>query len=696
MTTTTDTELMLSPDTSITKTEVFDVDFARWIVENKSIPKDDRMLVSRYLKNRVRGNEHDTTYKLGKHCKGEFLGRFCAIRSESLQCFPRDIRNALAHKYYWDIDMINAQPTLLVQLCEKNGWVCDALKRYVEQREELLTLICDTCTIERWEAKDRVVAMLFGGGVDSSMPDFFREDFYTEMRAIMKNNWTAGSFKWLEKQPNHHGKAIAYTLQTEERKCLLAIDKALAKKKRSLDVLIHDGGLVRKKPTETAFPEPILREVEKEVLTETGYKISLAVKPMTTSLEMETDNGDDEYQSLKEEFEKTHFKVELPFGFVRLDGKDIHFYNTSDLQGCYANLLYGDGNSFIKRWITDPAMRTYKSLAYRPKQETPEKTFNIFTGFEIDGVEGDVAVIRDVLRLVSGNDPAMMDYIENWCAWLVQKPYQKLGTCVVVSGDQGVGKDTYFDFIGALLGRQYFLNTSNPEEDIYAKFNGHLKRILLIKCEEAQYLINKQNGETMKSLITQSTQVFQDKGAKSITLDCFYNFVMTTNAEVPVPLEQTDRRYVLCRASSEKRGDFAYWNEVHKVLEKPETRSAYMDYLLKKDLTNFDPKIIPRTEYYEEVKQSFSPYHAKWFQDFVCKNGEDGEKIEYTFTATNLMNRMKETTKFDLNLTQLGRHLKLYPESVLTKKTTKYGVSYTMQSGEAMREFLIQQKWWVQ
>jgi hypothetical protein len=70
--------------------------------------------------------------------------------------------------------------------------------------------------------------------------------------------------------------------------------------------------------------------------------------------------------------------------------------------------------------------------------------------------------------------------------------------------------------------------------------------------------------------------------------------------------------------------------------------------------------------------------------------------MEFSFTATNLMNRMKEHSKFDLNLTQLGRHLKLYPENVITKKATKYGVSYILHSGALMRQFLIQQGWWIE
>jgi hypothetical protein len=145
---TTTTVLLQSPDMSITKTEIFDVDFARQLADDKNIPKEEREKIRRYVKNRVRGNQHDTTYKLGRYCKHEFLGRFCALRGESLQCLGRDIRNALGNQFYWDLDMINAQPTLLYQYAEKNGWKCDSIKIHIQNREELLNEVCESLSIE--------------------------------------------------------------------------------------------------------------------------------------------------------------------------------------------------------------------------------------------------------------------------------------------------------------------------------------------------------------------------------------------------------------------------------------------------------------------------------------------------------------------------------------------------------------------
>lgn len=684
--TTTDT----SPDISITKTEVFDVDFARWIVENKSIPKEDRMLVSRYLKNRIRGNEHDTTYKLGKHCKGAFLGRFCAIRSESLQCFPRDIRSALAMKYYWDVDMVNAQPTLLVQYCEKQGWVCDALKRYVLQREELLTLICDTCSIERWEAKQRVVALLFGSGVDADMPDFFRNEFYTEMRSIMHNNWNTNSFKWIEKQPNHYGRAIAYTLQTEERKCLLAMDRSLTNHKRSLDVFIHDGGLVRKKVGETVFSESLLREVEKDITRETGYSISLCVKSMSTSFEMDT--TEDEYKAQKEEFEKTHFKLMNPPRYVRQIHGQLQYLTDHDLTFLYRNDKCGQ-ETFISKWIQDPNILTYECLEFKPMQDASPNCFNLFRGFPLEPQEGDWSIVRELLWDLSGRDQGIFEYILNWSAHLFQKPYEKPGVVIIFSSyEEGVGKDTFGDYVlKPLLGDDYYYTTGDSENDFFGRFTTHLQNKLLIKLEEMNYDVFNKNDDKWKSWITCSSRSYEEKGVpKGASIQSFHRFLGTTNEACPVKLTKTFRRYLLVNPYQGNAGNANYWERVYAGLKKKEVLQAFLHHLLRMDISNWNPHRKLETDAEKEARQAQSPPHARFFQTQIQLRGDD-ECVTASWYARELLERINTVSKFPYSPFKLAQELKQYPH---TKTDTKRGTEYTFNFDE-VKTFLQGRSWWV-
>ena len=341
------TTVVQSPDVCIQKEEVFDVDMAQWILNNKDISKDERDAVRRLLKSRVNGNKHITDYKLGKDIKNEMLGRFCAVKGEGLQCLSRECRNALAGKYYWDIDIRNAQPTLLQQYAEKRGWVCSALTRYNQHRDEYIQELMDELQIQRWEAKERVCRVLFGGGA-SGMTPFFVRELEPEVRNLMVSIFNENRVKHpsVAKRNNSTRAMMAFILQTEERECLLAIDKSLAERGRSLDVLIHDGGLVRKKDGEACFPEELLRKVETDVKKRTGYDISLAVKPMITSLERDDEEVLLDADVLVDDAYAGRTFVKLMEGKIVLDSGVVYVFD--DTKG-----IWTDKEQVIHRKMVD-------------------------------------------------------------------------------------------------------------------------------------------------------------------------------------------------------------------------------------------------------------------------------------------------------------------------------------------------------
>lgn len=702
-TTTTLTLAELYPE-EVQKIEIFDADFARELRANPDVPKEERDKLRRYLKRAENVNHVRVIYKLGKTSRSQHLnlGRLCAADGVGLQALSRDVRSALGGRYYWDVDVVNAQPTLIVQYCEREGWECPHLRRYVETREEVLEEMERNLGIERWEAKEKILSILYGGNGEGLTP-FLTRDLVPEVRRILTNVWAknAETLKWLKSQPNCVGKGMAYVFQTEERKVLMAIDRALTRRGRSLDVLIHDGGLVRKREGETTFPTRLLREVEADVKNETGYAIRLAVKPLETTIERENDVGT-EYAERKRLWEEAgwkgaiHFKLRSPPCFIALSENGLDQLSRSDLLQNEENNLLADNEPFVKRWFVDPQMKEYNRIVFLPKMEAPDGCFNIWRGFQNQPKEGDYSAFQTVLRLLSSGDQKVFDYIENYVAHIIQKPFVKTKVAIVISGEEGIGKDSYWDGVGRIFG-EYFFNTSTPENNVFAKFNSAIARILLIKFEEANFQTNKSNADQLKRIITCEKENIEKKGKDVITLDSFVNIVMTTNHEVPVVLSDTDRRYVLIKASSEKRGDFEFWKNIHTELAKPETISAYHHYLLNRDISSFCPFADrPITAYYNDVKQSFIPYHARHFQRQIELGGEE-EDYQLEWSAYRLFNAMKETAPAELKLneTRFGRDLRIYTDAgIITKRRDRGGNNYVARSKE-LRTFITDRGWWV-
>ena len=704
-----------SPDFAVVKTEVFDLDFASQLKDNAELLKDDRDRLRRYIKQRKNGNTNQITYKLGRYCKNELLGRLTAVGGIGLQCLQKDIRAALAERYYWDVDIVNAQPTLLVQYCDERGWKCDALKRYVANRDEVLTELMTTLDIPRWEAKERVVSLLFGASAIGLTP-FLVDELAPELRLVAKNIWDANTaaLGFLKNKDNKLGKATAYILQTEERKCLLAIDRAFSRRGRSLDVLIHDGGLVRKKDNESALPISLLREVERDVKADTGYTITLLQKPLETTFVREVD-AEDDYEDRKKKWEETgdqfgsvYFKVMLPpvFASITIDGQLVQFSKSDLLQNEENNFL-ADGSPFIRKWFADPNIKTYLRLVFRPKQECSPSEYNLFRGFAVDPKPGaDLSRIHKLLFLISGKDERVKRYIELWLASIFQRPYQKTRVCIVVNGLEGCGKETFWNFIGNILGKHHFFTTKSPENNVFARFNFGTEKCLLVKFEEANFQTNKDNADKLKGLITQETENYEQKGKDTLTLDDYRNYVMTTNHEVPIVMSEYDRRFVLVAASNEQRiakedpeevkaQKTEFWNDTYDAVRDPEIQAAYHQYLLSLDISTFVPhRDRVFTEYYQEVQSKFCRhYHSRWFQQQLEMDEERTEPLEWR--ARQMWESMKQLSKFEVSEVNFGKDLKQYVAAgVLTKTRDKWGVNYRCADPQALKQFLQDKGWW--
>lgn len=400
----------------------------------------------------------------------------------------------------------------------------------------------------------------------------------------------------------------------------------------------------------------------------------------------------DTYQYHKLKFEKTYFKIMYPavFGFLDYEG-EFHIITYGELLHQEKN-HYCDGESFIEKWVHDPYIKTYKTCVFKPKLQVPEHLYNLWNDFGT-GKEGDVSVIQEVLMTLCDNDRKVFDYVERWVAWILQHPSVKTETCIIFQSDsQGTGKDTYANFICEIFGRQYSANILDPVNEIFGKFNSQHKKRLLLKFEEAPFIDNKAQRELFKGLITCKTKEYEEKGHPSITLDCYFNIMMTTNNKVPALLEDKERRMVLIKCGEQNVGQHEYWRRVHSVLNTQTAKDAYLHYLLGLDLTGWKAREDrPITKFYEEIKLASRPYHSKFFQhkvedDSILKDvGMSGRDLLKAIQADN--------SKYEISETSIGRDLHIYIDAgALVKRRGNKGVVYTIT--DKMQEFLESKGWW--
>ena len=675
----------------IPKKERINPDVLTRLVSHPDLSEETRTALRAYQK-RVKDGRVEVQYTLGYKVKGaeEYSGRYYARGGTTLQNFPREVRNLLAGEYYDDVDFKNAQPSIALQMAQKNGLVCRTLAEYCEERETLL----GTFHPQREKAKKMAMTALYGGSTDGMPP--FLQRLGEEMRTLLQ---TLVRLYRENVPPTLRKNSVpslgSYLLQTEEKKCLLEAEKALNRRGFVMEVLIHDGGLVAKR--EEPLTPAILREVEKEVADATGYTMELALKPMDSTLTLE--GVEDDYRVKKTEFEKTHFKILSPFQFAHLDGDNIQTFSQNDLRGRYHNMLLRDGTSFIEKWLLDPSILTYKKMVFAPMCEPPVGCFNTFLGWRVKPKKGgDTAVYHILLNLMVRHNPAHKDWLFKYHAHIVQKPYEKTGVCVVYcSEQQGTGKDTHNDAFANLLGAQYTSNTGDPANNWFGRFTAHMERCVYAKCEELAFADSKAHANRFKSNITATEVTYEAKGITPYNAPSYTNYAATTNNPVSVLLEDKERRFVLFNPSDEKAGDHAFWEWVHAELAKPEVQAAYMDELMSADLTGFHPrKNRPITELYESNTIAQAPFHAKFFQ-FALESeslpigwitGHDLAKRINDYLARYCPNYPARTPQ------AIGKALLPYMEAgAIQKERRNYGFVYLMDA-EPLHAYLLKQKWW--
>ena len=319
------------------------------------------------------------------------------------------------------------------------------------------------------------------------------------------------------------------------------------------------------------------------------------------------DQTEEEYKKAKIEFEKTHFKIRRPVGFVRQTDTELQLLNRKDLFDLYENLfIEGTDVQFIKMWLKDPEIRTYERFDFCPPPiKCPNDVLNTWGGFVAEGIvescDGRPNLFVDHLRKLFGKNS---QYILKWLASIVQRPGKPTNVALVVTGGQGTGKTTTFElFMKKIIGSKYFGQTSNPENDLFCRFGFLKDSKILIVIDDFNVGSIKLNSDPFKSYITGETVTYEAKGKMAIPLRNCMNFVLTTNKMDPVKLDADDRRYAVLEVSDKLKGNHAYFDRLYKYLDRPENIRAIYDLLRDIDIsqTNFQAE-RPITELYQELK----------------------------------------------------------------------------------------------
>lgn len=228
------------------------------------------------------------------------------------------------------------------------------------------------------------------------------------------------------------------------------------------------------------------------------------------------------------------------------------------------------------------------------------------------------AYLLHIELIICNGDKNCYEYLINWLAHMIQKPEEKPEVAVVLKAGQGTGKGTFVDPIGKVIGAHFVHLTEQSQ--VVGRFNSLLENKILIFADEF-FAGSKKHTDQLKGMITEKTAKIERKGVDSIMVPSFSRLIMASNHENIVSIEKDERRYLYLEVSEERKQDHDYFEALRRVIDDPQFTGQLLQFLLERDISNFNPRRVPQTKALGEQKLDNLDPLERWFYSCL-KNGQ--------------------------------------------------------------------------
>lgn len=254
-----------------------------------------------------------------------------------------------------------------------------------------------------------------------------------------------------------------------------------------------------------------------------------------------------------------------------------------------------------------------------------EAAMNNLTMDKIRNPEGPVQeILRFVFTYLSGGVPHLFWGMIHWFASIVQRPWQKTGRLLQITGDMGCGKSTFISFIFKVLGAAHCLTVTKTSE-IVGGWNSHFMAKVIVELSEACTKFEPAAQQELKALITEAKINVNEKFCTLKTgMDSFVNIVMTSNLVSPMIHEAgkgPDRRALVVSAlpvPAEIKD--ALFNRLTALYDNDEVCLQFGFMLANLDLTLWDHRVrnfVFDSDEYQKQKHDTLPPAPKLISSLI-------------------------------------------------------------------------------
>jgi hypothetical protein len=597
----------------------------------------------------------------------------------SLEMMEADVRGTLCGEFYYDVDIVNCHPVLIHQIAKlKFNMDMPEIRKFCENRDAYYAMLSENRDV----AKSEIFKVLYGGStvLDALKPLKIECDNLTRLFATEGAYLSLLQGCKLHNPQNIMGSFFSIAIQTEERRCLVALYKYFKLQDWSVDVLAYDGLMLRKQQ-DKELKSDHLNEAQLFVKQETGYAVKLTTKEFTsisadelsqhdeTNVEIADGVSNEVYLEAKKLFEETYFwyKPTNQIGEIQEEGALVFYEMEHAKEICKTefSVKNKDGKKvcLFDAWRNDNEKRIITKIQFEPSDDKlvlvlpmSFKYLQNIDSLETVSHELKQKIIDTFKNLISVNTSHIdieTQYLYKYIADILQKPLIRPNVACLFIGEQGAYKDYLWEFIGThILGSTYYTDYDKNTQ-FFDKYDTGKENKFLIKLQEADAEFCKKHSSDLKATITSPRLKFNPKGQKCYERNNYGRFILTTNKSNPLELEQSDRRWLIFRNSNELCKDRKRGDEIRSILEHKLAGAIIAEWLLSLDLSNFEAnRDKPESEFKKIILESVMSSEDRFIEQW------DGVEIQATkFYEIYKDFCHEESLNYADNLTIFGRKL---------------------------------------
>jgi uncharacterized protein DUF5906 len=286
------------------------------------------------------------------------------------------------------------------------------------------------------------------------------------------------------------------------------------------------------------------------------------------------------------------------------------------------------GHEDRKVTLRPPALLPRDPVGFIPRERTKGGivgVINAYRGRPLGAGNNprDWDMFRALVRHVAP-DNGDAEYLLDWIASKLQRPWLRQVAVVSVTPTFGTGRSTLFRFVGDMLGPGNA--SAMTAERLFGtkanQFNAHLEKLLITVSEvesdaTGDIFATKGAFNRLKDLVDPDspTTRIERKGAEGYDAAVFASFMIATNSPGSVPLVTNDRRFTVLNGNDDPLRSPATMHVVNWLKVLGDDPARYEDALdviqaelQERDVSQFEPSVAFNTSAKDEaIEDAKSP-----------------------------------------------------------------------------------------